>query len=90
MIVDRIVVIERPDQRKIAPVAAPAIAHDKIVQGHAMEAWRSEGDFRARVSADPEVRAALGEEEIARLFDLPRYLVHTDALFERVFGPGAS
>ena len=62
----------------------------RIVQGHAMEAWRSEGDFRARVSADPEVRAALGEEEIARLFDLPRYLVHTDALFERVFGAGAS
>ena len=62
----------------------------RIVQGHAMEAWRSEGDFRARVSADPEVRAALGEEEIARLFDLPRYLVHTDALFARVFGPGAS
>jgi len=58
----------------------------RIVQGHAMEAWKSEGDFRARVSADPEVRAALSPDEIAAVFDLPRYLRHTDALFERVFG----
>ena len=29
----------------------------RIVQGHAMEAWKTEGDFRKRVSEDPEVRA---------------------------------
>jgi adenylosuccinate lyase len=58
----------------------------RIVQGHAMEAWRTEGDFRARVIADAEVKAAIGEAEIAAVFDLPRYLAHTDAVFDRVFG----
>ena len=62
----------------------------RIVQGHAMEAWRTEGDFRARVLADPEVRAALGEAEIAAVFDLPRYLKHIDAVFERVFGKASA
>jgi adenylosuccinate lyase len=58
----------------------------RIVQSHAMEAWRSEGDFRARVSADREVRAVLKEEEIAEVFRLERYLTHVDAIFARVFG----
>jgi adenylosuccinate lyase len=58
----------------------------RVVQGHAMEAWRTEGDFRARVLADPEVSAALGEAEVAAVFDLPRYLAHTDEVFDRVFG----
>jgi adenylosuccinate lyase len=58
----------------------------RIVQGHAMEAWRTEGDFRARASADPEVRAVLKEDEIAEVFRLERYLGHVDALFRRVFG----
>jgi adenylosuccinate lyase len=61
----------------------------RIVQGHAMEAWRTEGDFHARVLADPEVRAALGEREIEAVFDLPRYLKHVDAVFRRVFGAAA-
>jgi adenylosuccinate lyase len=58
----------------------------RIVQGHAMEAWRTEGDFRERVSADPAVRAVLDEAAIAAVFDLPRYLGHIDAIFTRVFG----
>src|SRR5438445_5417084 len=33
----------------------------RIVQAHAMEAWRTEGDFRARVSDDPAVRTVLSE-----------------------------
>ena len=52
-----------------------------------MEAWETEGDFRARVSADPEVRAVLTEEEIDEVFRLERYLGHVDAIFARVFGP---
>jgi len=57
----------------------------RIVQTHAMEAWKSEGDFRARVSEDPEVRAVLGEAELAEVFRLERYLGHVDAIFKRVF-----
>src|SRR5688572_30460814 len=58
----------------------------RVVQGHAMEAWKSEGDFRARVGADPEVRAVLKDGEIEEVFRLERYLGHVDALFRRVFG----
>jgi adenylosuccinate lyase len=57
----------------------------RIVQGHAMEAWKSEGDFRQRVLEDPEVNAALKRHEIEAVFRLERYLQHTDALFARVF-----
>jgi adenylosuccinate lyase len=58
-----------------------------LVQSHAMEAWRTEGDFQARVSEDPAVRAVLKDAEIAETFRLERYLVHVDAVFARVFGP---
>jgi len=58
----------------------------RVVQRHAMEAWRAEGDFRARVLEDPEIRAILKEDEIAKVFQVDRYLTHVDAIFERVFG----
>jgi adenylosuccinate lyase len=58
----------------------------RIVQGHAMQAWADDGDFRARVEADPEVRATLSAEELAEVFRLERYLGHVDAVFARVFG----
>jgi len=58
----------------------------RIVQGHAMEAWKAEGDFRKRVSEDPEIRAVLKDAEIADVFRLERYLAHVDAIFNRVFG----
>jgi adenylosuccinate lyase len=54
-----------------------------------MEVWKTEGDFEARVSADPEVRAFLKDEEIAEVFRSEGYLKHVDAVFARVFGgPG--
>jgi adenylosuccinate lyase len=58
----------------------------RVIQGHAMEVWRAEGDFRKRVSEDPEIRAILKGEEVADVFRLERYLTHVDAIFERVFG----
>jgi adenylosuccinate lyase len=61
----------------------------RIVQGHAMTAWETEGDFKKRVEADPEVLALLKPEEIAEVFRLERYLSHVDELFRRVFGEGA-
>jgi adenylosuccinate lyase len=57
----------------------------RVVQAHAMEAWKADGDFRARVSADPEIRAVLGEAGIAEVFRLERYLAHVDAIFARAF-----
>jgi adenylosuccinate lyase len=61
----------------------------RVVQSHAMEAWKSEGDFRARVAGDTAVRAVLGEKDLDEVFRLERYLGHVDAIFARVFGSGA-
>jgi len=61
----------------------------RVVQGHAMDAWRSESDFREKVAADPAVRAVLSEAEVAEVFRLERYLGHVDDVFRRVFGPDA-
>jgi adenylosuccinate lyase len=58
----------------------------RIVQAHAMEAWRSDGDFRKRIEDDPEVRSHLRPADIAEVFRLDRYLAHVDTLFHRVFG----
>jgi adenylosuccinate lyase len=57
------------------------------VQGPAMEAWAERGDFRAKLAADPEVGGLLGEDELARCFDLDVHFQNIDAIFERVFGP---
>jgi adenylosuccinate lyase len=57
----------------------------RVVQGHAMAAWEQDGDFRARIEADAEVRDLMRPAEIAEVFRLERYLGHVDALFARVF-----
>jgi adenylosuccinate lyase len=57
----------------------------KIVQGHAMKAWEEEGDFRAAVEQDPDVRAVLSTEQIAQSFSLERQLGNVDRIFARVF-----
>jgi adenylosuccinate lyase len=59
----------------------------RVVQGHAMKAWEEEGDFRAAIDGDPEIRAALTPEQIATAFSLERQLRNVDRIFERVFGP---
>ena len=58
----------------------------RVVQAHAMRAWEEEGDFRAAVAADPEIRAALSPQQIAEAFSLERQLRNVDKIFERVFG----
>jgi adenylosuccinate lyase len=57
----------------------------RVVQGHAMRAWETEGDFRAVVDADPEIRKALKPEQIAEAFSLERQLRNVDKIFARVF-----
>jgi adenylosuccinate lyase len=57
----------------------------RIVQGHAMQAWKEEGDFAQRVRDDAEIRSILSAAEIDEVFHLERYLGHVDAIFERVF-----
>ena len=57
-----------------------------LVQRNAMKVWEAGADFQAELLADPEVRAALSETEIAALFDLGYHTRHVDTIFARVFG----
>jgi len=56
-----------------------------IVQKHAMEAWESEGDFRAVIEADPEIAKLISKEKLAETFSVERQLRNVDAIFARVF-----
>mgnify|MGYP003705060679 CR=1 FL=1 len=58
----------------------------RTVQAHAMNAWETEGDFRALIEADKEVLSFLKLEQIERAFSVDRYLKHVDAIFRRIFG----
>jgi adenylosuccinate lyase len=59
----------------------------RLVQGHAMHAWETEGDFRAMVSADPIIQQYLPRDQLDESFSLNRQLRHVDAIFKRLF-PG--
>ncbi|PWT99298.1 MAG: adenylosuccinate lyase [Terriglobia bacterium] len=61
----------------------------RVVQGHAMRAWEQEGDFRAAIEGDPEIRAVLKPARIAQAFSLERQLRNVDRIFEQVFGQDA-
>jgi adenylosuccinate lyase len=60
----------------------------RIVQGHAMRAWETEGDFRAAIEADTQIRKVLSPGQIAEAFSVDRQLRNVDRIFERVFGKG--
>src|SRR5579884_1345287 len=57
----------------------------RLVQGYAMRAWEEDGDFRAMVEADPEIRALLTPDQIDHAFSVDRQLAHVGRIFERVF-----
>lgn len=56
----------------------------RLVQGHAMRAWKEDLIFRDLIKADPEIAAKLSAEKLERTFDLTRQLRNVDAIFERV------
>jgi len=57
----------------------------RVVQAHAMRAWEEEGDFRAAIEADAEIRAVLTSEKIAESFSLERQLRNVRGIFDRMF-----
>jgi adenylosuccinate lyase len=57
----------------------------RIVQRHAMAAWKGEGDFIKLLNKDADVRRHLSESELNELFDPKQHLQHVDAIFDRVF-----
>ena len=56
----------------------------RLVQGHAMRAWKEDLVFRDLIKADPEITAKLSPEKLEHAFDLNRQLRNVDAIFDRV------
>jgi adenylosuccinate lyase len=58
----------------------------RLVQDHAMRAWKEELVFRDEVAKDAAISALLSPEKLARTFDYARQLGNVDAIFNRVLG----
>ena len=58
----------------------------RIVQTHAMRAWKQGLDFHKLVLADKEITKRVPRKQIEHAFDLHRQLKNLDKIFARVFG----
>jgi adenylosuccinate lyase len=56
----------------------------RLVQGHAMRAWKEDLVFRDEAAKDPAIAALLSPEKLQRTFDYTRQLGNVDAIFKRV------
>ena len=63
----------------------------RLVQSHAMRAWKEGLNFHDLVLADKEITSKVPRQQIEYAFDLPRQLKNVDKIFARVFnGKNAS
>ncbi len=60
----------------------------RLVQSHAMHAWKEGLNFRELVLKDKEITGRVPHARIERAFDLKRQLQNIDKIFQRVFGTG--
>jgi adenylosuccinate lyase len=58
----------------------------RLVQGHAMRAWKEDLNFQGEVELDPEITKLLSQERLEKTFDYMRQLGNVDAIFKRVLG----
>jgi adenylosuccinate lyase len=58
----------------------------KLVQTHAMRAWKEDLVFRDEVGKDPAITKLLAAEKLAKTFDYTRQLGNVEAIFARVLG----
>ena len=58
----------------------------RLVQSHAMRAWKDDLVFRDEVARDPAITKLLTKEKLERTFDYTRQLGNVDAIFKRVLG----
>jgi adenylosuccinate lyase len=58
----------------------------RLVQSHAMRAWKEDLNFHNEVSRDPAITKLLSPEKLAATFDYSRQLGNVDAIFKRVLG----
>ena len=62
----------------------------RMVQRHAMHAWKEGLNFRELVTRDKEIARRVPRERIEKAFDLKRQLRNIDKIFARVFTRTAS
>jgi len=58
----------------------------RLVQGHAMRAWKEGLNFREEILADKEITSKVPRKQVEYAFDLQRQLKNVDKIFARVFG----
>jgi adenylosuccinate lyase len=59
----------------------------RLVQGHAMRAWKEDLDFHGLVLHDKNITDRVPAKQIEHAFDLKRQLRNIDKIFARVFRP---
>jgi adenylosuccinate lyase len=57
----------------------------RMVQSHAMRAWKEGLNFRELIEADPSITKRVPAQAIKQAFDIKRQLRNIDAIFERIF-----
>jgi adenylosuccinate lyase len=62
----------------------------RLVQSHAMRAWKEGLNFRELVSHDQAITSRVPARVIGQAFDLKRQLRNIDAIYARVFGTKSS
>jgi adenylosuccinate lyase len=60
----------------------------RLVQKHAMNAWKERLDFKQLVLTDKEISGRVSRQKIEHAFDLKRQLRNIDKIFARVFPAG--
>jgi adenylosuccinate lyase len=58
----------------------------RLVQAHAMKAWKEDLVFRDEVAKDPAITTLLSPGKLEETFDYARQLGNVDAIFKRVLG----
>jgi len=58
----------------------------RLVQRHAMRAWKDGLNFRELVLKDKEITSRIPRSKLESAFDLSRQLRNVDKIFARVFG----
>jgi adenylosuccinate lyase len=58
----------------------------RLVQSHAMRAWKDDLVFRDEVAKDQAITSLLSAEKLEKTFDYTRQLGNVDAIFRRVLG----
>jgi adenylosuccinate lyase len=62
----------------------------RLVQTHAMRAWKEDLVFRDEIAKVPEITSRLTPEKLAHAFDYTRQLANVDAIFQRVLSAPAT